>query len=320
MYLDDIIIISCLVHNVGNVISLGGSMDPNTISFHNVTLAEQFIELESLLRELRLALAHETDYPIFVNNVRSELTQRHVVINALTEIHYDNDQAPNEVIQCPALLGTSAETLVLAARINELKVGLHNTLKILDKVTVPDPRGGSDKVPVLKVSLRRLGHARLQRRQATRRIETIESVPRSATFTWSHARRKQVLSVAEVREQLLHDLVEAGGKRHLVLEEDLGRLDGLDDETPLVRLFAPYCHPRVNLVWHLPDAQVVRKQRRAVVPLLYPAYPGDELPIVRPLPASPLRVPKRGRRRDAQVEERPLVPSMGVYRVIQPSL
>ena len=291
-------------------------MDPNTISFHNATLAQQFAELELLLRDFRVALSRESDYPIFVNHVRSEPAPRRVVIDALTELHYVDDQPPNEVIQCPALLGASASTLALAERINRAKAGLHETLKLLDRVNVPDPDGGSDKVPVLKISLRRLGHARLQRRQATRRIETIGAAPESATFTWSHARRKQALSAAAVREQLLHDLAEAGGERRVVLESELARLDGLDDETPLVRLFAPYRHPRVNLVWRLSDGRLLRKQRRAVVPLLYPACPGEGLPVIRPLPASPGEGPKRIRRRDALVEERPFLPSLGIHRVV----
>ena len=295
-------------------------MDPNTISFHNAALAQQFSELKSLLGDLRVALARERDYPIFVNHVSSGADQRRVVIEALTELHYVGDQPANEVIQCPALLGASVATLDLAERINVAKASLHKTLKILDRVTVPDPDGGPEAVPVLKVALRRLGHARLQRRQATRRIEVVGAAPASATFTWSHARRKQALSAAAVREQLLHDLAESGGERRVVLESELARLDGLDDETPLVRLFAPYQHPRVNLVWRLPDGGLLRKQRRAVVPLLYPAYPGDPLPVIRPLPATPAEAPKRLRRRDALVEEVALLPSLGIHRVIAPSL
>jgi len=291
-------------------------MDPNTISFHNATLAQQFVELKSLLGDLRVALSREQEYPIFVNQVSPRVDQRRVVIEALTELHYVGDQPPNEVIQCPALLGASAATLDLAERINRVKAALHQTLKVLDRVTVPDPDGGSDAVPVLKVALRRLGHARLQRRQATRRIEVVGAAPESATFTWSHARRKQALSAAAVREQLLHDLAESGGERRVVLESELARLDGLDDETPLVRLFAPYQHPRVNLVWRLPDGALLRKQRRAVVPLLYPACPGEALPVIRPLPATPGEAPKRVRRRDALVEERPFLPSLGIHRVV----
>jgi hypothetical protein len=235
-------------------------------------------------------------------------------------LHYVDDQPPNEVIQCPALLGASAATLVLAERINAAKAALHATLKLLDRVTVPDPNGGSEKVRMLKVALRRLGHARLQRRQATRRIEVIGAAPASATVTWSHARRKQALSAAAVREQLLHDLAESGGDRRVVLEAELARLAGLDDETPLVRLFAPYRHPRVNLMWRRPDGVPIRKQRRAVVPLLYPATPGEALPVIRPLPATPAEAPKRLRRRDALVEERPLLPSLGIHRVVAPRI
>lgn len=295
-------------------------MESNKVAVLNASLEQALSKLEGLLGELRAVLLRDAALPIFVNDERSSAAQHRLVVNALTKLHYEDGQAPNEVIHCPALLGVSDQTLVLADRINVLKADLHETLKAFDKVRVIDPAGGRDKVPALKVSLQRLGHARLQRRQATRRIETLDAAPESATFTWSHARRKQAMTAVEVREQLLRDLANAGYERQAdrvaALAADLTRLDSVDDDTPLVRLFAPYCHPRVNLVWSQSNGKLIRKQRRAVVPLLYPADPGDPLPIIRPLPASPGEGPQRIRRRDARVEEDPLLPSLGIHRVI----
>lgn len=295
-------------------------METNQVELYEANLSGAFARLEALLAELRGQLSRDQGLPLFVNRLQgSDPDRRRRVIDSLTRIHYQDGQAANEVIHCPALVGVTDQTLALAESINRVKAELHATLKALDKVRVPDPTSG-DKVPAVKPILRRLGHARLQRRQATRRIELLESPPESATFTWAHARRKQPLSAAEAREQLLRDLANAGQERQAdrvaELAADLAKLDGLHADTPLVRLFAPYQHPRVNLVWTLADGRVIRRQRRAVVPLLYPAGPGDPLPIIRPLPATPGEGPQRIRRRDARVEETALLPSVGIHRVI----
>ena len=290
-------------------------VNSDMIGIHQANLYEGFELLEADLRTLRYQLLEHADYPFYVDGVADPGRAREAVVRALTSLHYDDGQAANEVIHCPALVGTSAETLALAACINDTKARLHATLKALDPVQVDSP-DGSGSVSLLRVALRRLGHARLQRRQTTRRIEMIELAPSAVTFTWAHARRKENLTAAAIREMLLHKIEEARVGQREVLLADLQRLEGCDDETPLVRLYAPYQHPRANLAWRLSDGTTVRKQRRAVVPLLYPAASGDALPDIRPLPATPHTVKRRQRRPDAGVEERPLLRSIGVHRVI----
>jgi hypothetical protein len=174
--------------------------------------------------------------------------------------------------------------------------------------------GRERDLTLLQAALEDLRVRHFHRREATRKFVVLDEAPVRATFIrallpkisrWTHARVLDELDKLKKRS----DHEERGAiDRDIALMRTLSRDDVFANKEP------PHEHERVNLVFRHGD-DVVRLQKRAVIPVFYPAEKGAPLPEIRPLPTGDL--PPRLSRSDRTIEEAPLLQTLTVHRYIK---
>lgn len=273
-------------------------------------------QLESLLANLDLALRDEEGYPLWVWHENDRHNARLQVRRIITAIDYGDGQDSASTRICPALIGVSAATLEIARKVNEAKASLHQALKNMDglKIEEQDRKTGDCILrPLIKIALASLGHARLHRRQATRKLVILEHAPESVSFIWSRLPKIESISIEEAQHRLEARLEKVRGNS-LSIEEDLRRLNQIDSAERLAIVNPPHLHPRANIAWVMEEGTTQRGQKRAVLPIFYPATRYERLPRLRPLPEDPPSPGSRLRRNDATVETTPFLLSIRAHR------
>jgi hypothetical protein len=285
-------------------------------------LATALHRLEDALGVLDARLAAETGFPLWVWQQADPREARDHARAVVRAIDYVGEQAPSATRICPALMGASPGTLAAARAVNRAKAELKAALAPMDGRTITlgeDPETGEPiEKPLLKVALRALKHPRFHRRQALRNIVVLDEAPTYAAFTWARLRKIQTTTVASVRADLL-DRIDVEPSAALLAQ--LERLDSLPPDEPLAIVKPPHVHPRVNLL--LPDASKGEgatrpAQRRATLPVLYPAERGEASPRLRPLAEEPPPGPTRRTRRDQRVDPEAFLPSLHIHRYLSP--
>ncbi len=282
-------------------------------------LATAITSLKEAIDTLVQRIRDDRDYPAWAQAAPDAPDARNKAISTAWGLHYLDGQDPHETIRCTALIGASAETLACVESVNQAKQALQTALHAMDgiHVKVQDPATGEWVMkPLIKIALASLGHPRLHRRQATRRLEILERAPSSASFTWARLRKVQRITVEEARAMLQEQIEKTAG-RIIQHQRDLDRLQALQADEPLAIVEAPHLHPKVNLAWVVKTehgTETIRGMRRAVVPIFYPSHSGAPLPRLRPLPEAPPAPGSRLRRSDVLVEDEPFLPSIHIHR------
>ena len=279
-----------------------------------VALVDALSMLAARLDALDRRLIAEVEYPRWVWQAPGKLPAHDQVRAVLRAIEYIDHQDPHETRICPALLGASDETLKAARAVNAAKIELEAALRAIDPVVVTrhDTRTGVETTQrLLKVALAEMGYKRFHRRQALRKIVVLNARPARVSYTWAQLPKIERTDREAVRIQLQRMLEEGGATLRLV--EDLERVDALPAGTPLALVRPPHIHPRANLVYGV-RGHATRDQCRAVLPILYPAAPGEALPTIRALPDDPPIELTRARRKTARVIESPYLSTLPVHR------
>ncbi len=282
----------------------------------HAVLATAIRQLESSLRNLDSYLRDEEGYPLWVWHEEDQYDARLQVRRVITAIDYQDGQDPASTRICPALVGVSITTIEAVRQVNVVKTSLQKALKNMDgiKVEEQDHKTGNCILrPLVKVALASLGHARLHRRQATRKLVILEHTPESVSFIWSRLPKIESIDIEEARHRLESRLEKVQGSS-LLIEEDLRRLNQLDSAERLAIVNPPHLHPRANIAWLMEEGTTRRGQRRAVLPIFYPATRYEGLPRLRPLPEEPPLPGLRLRRSDATVETTPFLLSIRAHR------
>ncbi|ADE16181.1 conserved hypothetical protein [Nitrosococcus halophilus Nc 4] len=284
-------------------------------------LATAMNRLESHLRILDQSLREEEGYPLWVWHEKDPNKSRIQLRQIVTAIDYQDGQDPVSTRICPALVGVSATTLKTVHHVNETKVALQQALKNMDGIKIEEQdqeTGISVLRPLIKIALASLGHARLHRRQATRKLVILEQIPESVSFVWSRLPKIESIDITEARHRLEARLEKAQGNS-LLIEEDLRRLGQCDPNERLAIVNPPHIHPRANIAWSTEEGITRRAQKRAVLPIFYPASRYDNLPRLRPLPEEPPPTGLRLRRNDATIETTPFLLTIRGHRYISSS-
>ncbi|WP_240761483.1 hypothetical protein [Nitrosococcus wardiae] len=279
-------------------------------------LATAMNYLETQLRILDQTLKEEEGYPLWVWHEKNPTKARIQLRQIITAIDYQDGQDPVSTRICPALVGVSITTLNTIHHINEGKAALQQALKNMDgiKIEEPDRETGTPLLrPLIKVALASLGHARLHRRQATRKFVILEQMPESVSFIWSRLPKIESIDMEEARHRLEIRL-EKGQGNSLLVEEDLRRLNQCDPNERLAIVNPPHIHPRANIAWFTEEGITRRAQKRAVLPIFYPTTRYDNLPRLRPLPEEPPMPGLRLRRNDATIETNPFLLTIRAHR------
>jgi hypothetical protein len=291
-------------------------MKKSTVSTLRAALATAIQRLESHLETLNQILREEEGYPLWVWHEKDQSTARLQVRRIITAIDYQDGQDPTSTRICPALVGGSATALAQIHQVNAAKVDLQQVLKSMDGLKVESWDSETETTimrPLVKVALAALGHARLHRRQATRKLVILDHPPESVSFIWSRLPKIENISVEEARHRLETRLEKTHANTPFV-EEDLRRLQQLDPHERLAIVNPPHIHPRANIAWLSEEGRTQRAQKRAVLPLFYLATRYSRLPRLRPLPEAPPPPGGRLRRSDATVETSPFLVTIRAHR------
>lgn len=279
-------------------------------------LATAIHQLDSSLDTLDSYLRDEEGYPLWVWHEKDQYNARLQVRRVITAVDYQDGQDPASTRICPALVGVSITTLEVAHQVNKAKSFLQKALKDMDGIKIEErdrKTGACILRPLIKVAVASLGHARLHRRQATRKLVTLEDTPESVSFIWSRLPKIESIDIEEARHQLESRLEKTQGSS-LLIEEDLRRLNQLHSAERLAIVNPPHLHPRANIAWLMEERATRRGQKRAVLPIFYPATRYEGLPRLRPLPEEPPSPGQRLRRNDATVETTPFLLSIRAHR------
>lgn len=280
------------------------------------TLATAMHHLEVQLRILDRLLKEEESYPLWVWHEKDPSRARVRVRQIVTAIDYRDGQDPVSTRICPGLVGVSYTTLEAICHANQAKAGLQEALKNIDGIKIEEQdqeMGISLLRPLIKIALASLGHARLHRRQATRKFVILEQTPESVSFIWSRLPKIESIDIEEARRRLEVRLEKAQGNP-LLIKADLSRLDRLISNERLAIVNPPHIHPRANIAWAMEEKTTRRAQKRAVLPIFYPATRYDHLPRLRPLPEEPPLPGLRLRRNDATIETTPFLLTIRAHR------
>lgn len=280
------------------------------------TLTSALHRLKAQLGELDRALKEEEGYPVWVWHEKDSTKARIQIRQIVTAIGYRDNQDPTATLICPALVGVSVTTLDFINQVNEAKINLQQALKAMDGIKIEDRdrnTGVSILRPLIKIALASLGHARLHRRQATRKLVNLEEMPESVSFIWSRLPKIESIDVKEAQYRLEARL-EKTPHNSLLVEEDLRHLKQLAPNERLAIVAPPHIHPRANIAWSTEEGTTRRAQKRAVLPIFYPATRYDYLPRLRPLPEEPPPPGLRLRRNDATIETTPFLLTIRAHR------
>jgi len=283
-----------------------------------VTFVEAFKAFREATEQLAGAIRKEDAFPIWANEFpRQRDYARAEVIKCVGDYQYTPDQDPHKSHGCVALVGVSLTTLDLVRALNVAREVLHNAMKDMDgQVTTRVNRatGQERELTLLQAALEDLRVKHFHRRQATRKFVVLDEAPARATFIraslpkisrWTHKRVSDELK--KRRERTDHD-------KRGPIDRDIALMLTLSTDDVFAYRDPPHLHQRVNLVFRRGD-DVVRLQKRAVIPVFYPAAKGAPLPEIRPLPTGDL--PPRLSRSDRTIEEAPLLQTLTVHRYIK---
>jgi hypothetical protein len=288
----------------------------SNLSLLRVDLLESFKQMLATLAEFSTHLREDVRLPAWVSHtdpeVRSNLDMRLKAVQLFQTLWYEDGQDGRETLTCPGIIGASPETLAAAANCNAAKHTFKDVVQKLKRVARPDAvslmlevQGRDDLV---NESMRRIGAARLNLKQAYRRIPVLERCPAKIGFTWSQQGRAiQRTSVAEARQLLQHRCESPQ------VQADLERLANLQDTEILARVRSVCPHLRANLVFETGSDKVERRLMQAPLPILVPLQPGEQLPEfvpISPEPTGNLRL----QRSDVRIEEAVFLPSIRAHR------
>lgn len=263
------------------------------------------------------AITADIERPCWAWRCTSDGGAREACAAIVRQYMYEDDQDPREVVILPGLVGSTEQVLRLAHAANARRARVKEALMALDRreVRITNPLTGRlHRERLGDVVLREEGLARLQRMQVYRDVHVLDRRPDRVGYVWARTRRVQRLSVVDVRELVLKFL--KNPPQEPFARADLDRLRNLRDDEPLALVEAQPCHARVNLAWKTADG-FERTMRPAAMPLLYPASPGEELPMFKPLADDREERHPRTQRQDRRLEEQPYLSTLPVFRYRQ---
>lgn len=262
-----------------------------------------------------LAIHTDHEYPAWADTLdhTSSDTSRTTICKAISQIEYQDQQDPREVIFCPGLLGCSNQTLELAKQLNLAKDRLKETLQAMDLLKIAITNSDNGRImqrPLSKVALEEIGLARLHRWQSWRHLLVFEQCPSHIGFTWAHTKK-----VRRVTAEQAYIKLEKINRDDPYIKEQMSRLSHLPLNEPLAEVIPATTHLRANIVWD-DHGTITRKQVRTSLPILFPSKPNGTLPRFSQIRQKPENDNTRLKRMDIKLEEDAFLPSVHIYRYL----
>lgn len=281
-----------------------------------IELLQSFDDMIKALSTFCSALRGDTRLPIWVSRTEQEMSDnlnvRDKAIMLFQALWYEDGQDGRETLTCPGLIGASPETMTAAQNCNRSKDAFKAAVLALKKLRKPQVDALLTDLHArnaeIALTMRRMGTARLNLKQAYRHIPLLDTRPIKIGFTWSkQGRTIQRTSVAEARRLLERR------KDSLQTRTELERLREVPETEMLARVRSVCPHLRANIVTRNKDELIERRLMQAPLPILLPLQADDALPDFIPIPPEPTGA-VRLKRSDVRIEEEPFLPLIRIHR------
>ena len=283
-----------------------------------ITLIEAFDKLLASLEAFSSCLRNDTNRPLWVSlteqEIADKLSMRQKTITLYQALWYEDGQEGRSTLTCPGLIGASSAVINAAKDLNDAKDAFKDAilqLKALKKsqadAMLADLHSRNEDVAQ---TMRRVGMARLNLKQAYRHIPYLDNRPIKVGFTWSkQGRTIQRTTVAEARR-----LLERRKETPEIIAE-LRRLAQIPEQEILARVRSVSPHLRANIVFAKPDQPLERRLMQAPLPILIPLADSERLPDFVPIPPEPVGQ-VRLKRSDVKIDPEPFLPLIRLHRYL----
>ena len=270
-------------------------------------LQYRFTQLKDRLNRFLIQLARE-DRPAWVFHLdRQEYRDRDAreqLISVLERLEYPDDRDGRETDPCPGIIGASAETLELAAGLNQARDAFKQAVLAVNR----------DDAEAARRIMAQMGYPRLHFKQLYRHIPILLRKPDSIRFTWGATRSIKRISRQEAYQKLVKLAGDEPSPGYLKQLDALARLDR-DEPIAIVQDLKP--HIKANVCWIIGsdrEKKVERKMISAALAVLLPLDPGEALP--KHSAAYPDERKPRKKRADVKIEREPFLPSIRGHRYL----
>ena len=276
---------------------------------------ESFQALSQSLQHLRSVLSAEADYPAWValtaDEQAAQVDARHKALDLYCALWYVDGQDGRDTLSCPGVLGASTKAIRAALECNQAKDQFKAAILALKRLAKPQALVLLDELQQRQAdvawSLRRIGAARLNLKQAYRHIPTLSECPHKIGFTWSRQGRTIQRTTVEQARELLERRA-----NNDVQQGELRKLAEVPEEEMLARVRSVCPHVRANLLFKR-DQHSERRLIQAPLPILVPLAAGQPLPEFVATGTEPSGQ-QRQPRSDVRIEEQAFLPSIRVHR------
>jgi len=225
---------------------------------------------------------------------------------------YEDGQDGRDTINCPGIVGVGVDTIQVIQLANAAKEAFKSAVLALKSVTRTEANSVMDELnrrnEEIATTMRRIGAARLNLKQAYRRIPLLEERPLKVGFTWSkQGRTIQRTTVAEVRSILERRMITPQ------LQAEMERLRSIPSSEVLARVRTVCPHLRANIVFISDNNKLKRRLIQAPIPIAVYLRPGEQLPDFVPVDLEPTGG-RRLQRSDMRLEDEAFLPSVRVFR------
>ena len=284
-------------------------------SLLRLELLECFGVMIDQLNVFCLAVRNDALLPAWVSRTEQELENQLSSRNKAEYLYhtlwYEEGQDGRETLTCPGIIGASPKTMAAAHACNAAKnafklkvLSLKSLSKTQATTLMADLHRRNEEVAA---TMKRMGAARLNLKQAYRHIPVLAKRPLKVGFTWSkQGRTIQRTTVAEAR-RLLERRRETPQTRL-----ELQRLSTISETEILARVRTVCPHLRANVVFPT-AAGVERRLIQAPLPILVPITQGETLPEFVPISPEPIGG-RRLQRSDVRIKEELFLPSIRIHR------
>ncbi len=277
---------------------------------------ESYEQLIELLQQLSIAIQEDQCLPVWAPlsdyELQTGMEMRIKVTHLYSALWYEDGQDGRDTINCPGLVGVGSGTIQAIQSTNGVKDAFKNAVLALKSVTKTEANSVMAELnrrnEEVAKTMRRMGAARLNLKQAYRRIPLLEERPLKVGFTWSkQGRTIQRTTVAQVRGLLERRMITPQ------LQAEMERLGSIPSSEVLARVRTVCPHLRANVVFINDNNNLKRRLIQAPIPIAVSLRPGEQLPDFVPVDLEPAGG-RRLQRSDMRLEDEAFLPSLRVFR------
>jgi len=286
------------------------------LSVLRINLLESYERLIESLQQLSAAVRDDQCLPVWLplsdHELQTGMEMRIKVAHLYSALWYEDGQDGRDTINCPGLVGVSSGTIQTIQSTNGAKDAFKNAVLALKSVTKTEANSVMAELnrrnEEVAKTMRRMGAARLNLKQAYRRIPLLEERPLKVGFTWSkQGRTIQRTTVAQVRGLLERRMITPQ------LQAEMERLGSIPSSEVLARVRTVCPHLRANVVFINDNNNLKRRLIQAPIPIAVSLRPGEQLPDFVPVDLEPAGG-RRLQRSDMRLEDEAFLPSLRVFR------